>query len=151
VTLTTLWFTTFAVCVVGAFIPLVNTEIYLLSVSALSPSEFIVPLVIAATLGQMTGKVGMFYAGRGVLKIRKEKFRDRINNLRERLEKRPWVAKATLFSSATAGLPPLYIMSVVAGAMGMGLVSFITIGTAGRLIHFAIVAFFPQYAKLLLG
>lgn len=150
-TLTTLCLTTFAVCMVGAIIPLVNTEIYLLSVSALSPIEFIAPLVLAATLGQMTGKVGMYFAGRGVLKLPNEKFRDRVLSLRERLEQRPWVAKATLFSSATFGLPPLYIMSIVCGTLGMGLLSFVAIGTVGRLIHFAVVALFPQYAKFLLG
>jgi hypothetical protein len=33
----------------------------------------------------------------------------------------------------------------------MGLVSFIVIGSIGRLIHFAVVALLPQYAKLLLS
>jgi membrane protein YqaA with SNARE-associated domain len=143
--------TTFGVCLAGAFIPIVNTEIYLLSVSAVSPAEFVIPLVVAATVGQMAGKVVMFYAGRGMLKIPNGKFQDRVLKMREQLEKRPWVAKATLFSSATTGLPPLYVMALVSGTVGMGIFSFITIGTVGRLIHFAVVAVFPQWAKILLG
>jgi membrane protein YqaA with SNARE-associated domain len=150
-TLVTLWFTTFAVCVVGALIPLVNTELYLISVSALSPAEFVAPLVIAATAGQMAGKVGMYFAGRGILRLRNEKVRSRVFALRPRLDERPWLAKATLFSSATLGLPPLYIMAVASGTIGMGLVSFILIGSLGRLIHFAVIALLPQYARLLIG
>lgn len=143
--------TTFAVCVVGSIIPLVNTEVYLISVSALSPSSFVGPLVVAATAGQMTGKIGMYFAGRGILKFRNEKVRDRVQAMRERLGRSPWVAKATLFSSATIGLPPLYIISIACGTIGMGILSFVLICTAGRLIHFAVVAMLPQYAKMFFG
>ncbi len=150
-TLLMLWLTTFGVCVVGAVIPLVNTEIYLLSVSALSPAETMPPLVLAATAGQMTGKVVMFFAGKGLLGIASERMRGRVEAVKARLESRPKIAKLTLFSSATLGLPPLYAVSIACGTIGMGLVSFITIGFVGRLIHFAVVAWLPQYAKLLMG
>jgi membrane protein YqaA with SNARE-associated domain len=150
-TLLALWFTTFAVCVVGSLIPLVNTEVYLISVTLLSPSEFVLPLVVAATVGQMTGKVAMFYAGRGILSIRSQKIRDRVLGLRDRLGARPWLARFTLFSSSVVGLPPLYVVSVACGTVGMGIVSFILIGTVGRFIHFAVVALLPQYAKLFIG
>ena len=151
VTLLTLWLTTFAVCVVGAIIPLVNTEIYLLSVSAISPASFVGPLVVAATAGQMAGKVGIYLAGRGILKLKNEKVHNRVIALRDSLEHRPWVARGTLLSSAILGLPPLYIMSIVCGAIGMGLGYFVVIGSVGRLIHFAVVALLPQYARYLLG
>jgi membrane protein YqaA with SNARE-associated domain len=148
VTLLALWLTTFAVCVVGA---IVNTEIYLLSVSAVSPANFVGPLVVAATAGQMAGKIGMYLAGRGILKLKNEKVRARVTALRDSLGHRPWVAKGTLLSSAIVGLPPLYIMSIVCGTIGMGLGSFVIIGSIGRLIHFAVVALLPQYARYLLG
>lgn len=139
--------TTFAVCVAGAIVPVINTEIYLLSAVALSPPSYLAPLVVAATLGQMVGKVAMFYGGRGVLRIRHERVRSGVAKLRGTLENRPWTARAVLFSSATVGLPPLYVMSVACGTIGMGVVTFFTIGTAGRLIHFAAVALLPHYAK----
>jgi membrane protein YqaA with SNARE-associated domain len=151
VTLLALWLGTFAVCVVGAIVPFVNTEIYLLSVSALSPRAFVGPLVVAATVGQMTGKVAMFYAGRGVLHLRGERLRAGLAATRARLEARPTLAKLVLFSSATIGIPPLYVMSVACGAVGMGVAPFVVIGTVGRLIHFAAVALLPQYAKTLIG
>jgi membrane protein YqaA with SNARE-associated domain len=150
-TLLTLWITTFGVCVAGAIIPFINTEIYLLSVAALTPRGFVWPLVTAATLGQMVGKVAMFYAGRGVLRIRHGRVRSAVDSLRARLESRPLLAKGILLSSATVGLPPLYVVSVACGAAGMGVVSFFVIGSAGRLAHFAVVALIPRYARLLLG
>lgn len=150
-TLLAVLITTFGVCVAGAIIPLINTEIYLLSAVALSPPAYAAPLVVAATLGQMTGKVAMFYGGRGVLRIRWERVRQGVAKLRAMLEHRPWTARAVLFSSATIGLPPLYVMSVACGTIGMGVVTFFVIGTAGRLIHFAAVALIPQYARMLLG
>lgn len=150
-TLLALWIGTFAVCVVGAIVPFVNTEIYLLSVAALSPRAFVAPLVVAATVGQMTGKVAMFYAGRGVLRLRGERMRRGLTAMRARLESRPTVAKLVLFSSATIGVPPLYVMAVACGAVGMGIAPFVLIGTLGRLIHFSIVALLPEYARSLIG
>jgi membrane protein YqaA with SNARE-associated domain len=150
-TLISLWITTVAVCLVGSIIPLVNTEVYLIAVSAVAPKEFVVPLVIAATLGQMLGKVAMYHAGRGMVRARSVKVRERVAEWRARLEKRPWLARGVLFSSATLGLPPLYIVTLTCGAIGMGLLSFVVIGSVGRLIHFAVVALLPQYAKLLIG
>lgn len=142
--------TTFAVCVAGAIIPVINTEIYLISAVALSPPGYFVPLVLAATLGQMVGKVGMFYGGRGVLRIKQERVRRGVEKLRGMLEHRPWTSRAVLFSSATVGLPPLYVMSVACGTIGMGVATFFLIGTAGRLLHFGAVALVPEYAGTLL-
>jgi membrane protein YqaA with SNARE-associated domain len=150
-TLLVLWFTTFAVCVVGAIIPFVNTEVYLISVSTLTPVEFVLPLVVAATVGQMAGKVAMYYAGQGILRKRSERMRRSVLAVRDRMEAHPRLAKLTLFSSAVLGLPPLYAVAIACGAIGMGLVSFVAIGMAGRFIHFAVVAMLPQYAKMLFG
>lgn len=150
-TLVTLWFTTLAVCVVGAIVPFVNTEIYLLSVSALSPAAFIPPLVIAAAFGQMLGKVVMFYGGRGVPRIRSVRVQRGVASLRTRLEASPRAARLILFSSATLGVPPLYVMAIACGTVGMGLAQFFVIGSVGRLIHFAVVAYIPQVARGLLN
>lgn len=150
-TLTALWLTTFAFCVAGSIVPFLNTEIYLLSVSALAPQSFLVPLVLAATAGQMVGKVAMFYGGRGVLRLPSDRVRRGVLALRARLEARPRLTGAILFSSATVGIPPLYLMSIACGSVGMGLASFVVIGTVGRLIHFGVVALVPQVARALLG
>ena len=150
-TLLPLWLATFAFCVVGAIVPFMNTELYLLTVSAATPRAFMLPLVVAATAGQMAGKVAMFYAGRGVLHVRGERVKRGLTAMRARLDSRPRAAKLVLFSSATVGIPPLYLMSVACGAIGMGIVPFVVIGSVGRFVHFFVIAFLPQYGKTLLG
>ena len=57
------WLTTLAVAVASAVIPVINIEIYLLGAAALAPASMAVPLVLAATIGQMAGKVVMYHAG----------------------------------------------------------------------------------------
>lgn len=141
------WWTTLAVCLVGALVPLVNTEIYLLSVSAVTPDGFAVPLAIAATTGQMIGKVGLYYVGRGVLRIPGERVRRGIAAARELMLRHSRASRLTLCASALVGLPPFYVMSIAWGAAGMSLTFFIVCGTAGRLIRFAAVALFPEFVR----
>jgi membrane protein YqaA with SNARE-associated domain len=145
------WWTTFAVCMAGSVVPLINTEIYLVTAVALSPDAFALPLVVAAALGQMVGKVGMYFAGRGVLRLPSDRLRGRIAAVQARLESRPRTGAAVLMASATVGIPPLYVMSIVCGAVRMNLVAFFVIGLVGRLLHFAAVAAIPSLARVLLG
>lgn len=139
--------TTFAVCIAGSIVPLINTEIYLVSAVALSPPAYVVPLVIAASVGQMVGKVVMYYAGRGVLKLPSERVRTRMVAMQARIQARPRAGAAVLLTSATVGLPPLYVVAIACGAARMNLASFIVLGTVGRLIHFTAVAAIPQLVK----
>lgn len=141
------WLTTFAVCVAGSIIPLINTEIYLVSAVALSPSSYAAPLVVAAALGQMVGKVAIYYAGVGVLRLPFERVRTRMVAMQARMQARPRAGAAVLFASATVGLPPLYVVAIACGAVRMNLAAFVVIGTVGRLIHFAAVAALPELAK----
>jgi membrane protein YqaA with SNARE-associated domain len=145
------WLTTFAVCVAGSIIPLINTEVYLVSAVALSPDGWVIPLVLAATFGQMTGKVVMYYAGRGVVHIPYERVRTRMVAMQARLQARPRAGAAVLLASATVGLPPLYVVSIACGAVRMNLLAFFVIGTVGRLVHFAAVAAIPQLVKHFTG
>ena len=69
---------TFAFCVGSAVIPVLHAETYLITASLLAPPELRWLLVIAATSGQMLGKVGMYYAGRGMKLIPGERMQRRI-------------------------------------------------------------------------
>jgi membrane protein YqaA with SNARE-associated domain len=151
VSLLAAWWTTFAVCFGGSIVPLINTEIYLISAVALSPDAYVAPLVVAAALGQMVGKVVMYYAGRGVLRLPSERIRTRMVALQARMEARPRAGAAVLLASATVGVPPLYVVAIACGAVRMNVVAFFVIGTVGRLVHFAAVAALPQLARYLLG
>ena len=59
---------------------------------------------------------------------------------RDRFERHPRAVLATVLVSAVVGLPPFYVVSVAAGAMGLQFRRFVFVGTLGRLLHFAAVA-----------
>ncbi|HYR06263.1 MAG TPA: hypothetical protein VEQ60_00750, partial [Longimicrobium sp.] len=63
------WLTTLGVAVASAVIPVINIELYLLGAAALAPAAMAVPLVLAATIGQMAGKVLMYFAATGAVKL----------------------------------------------------------------------------------
>jgi membrane protein YqaA with SNARE-associated domain len=59
--------------------------------------------------------------------------------------RRPYVVFAI---SSTVGLPPFYLVSIVAGSMKIGFRAFCAIGLVGRTLRFAVVVAIP--AKLII-
>jgi membrane protein YqaA with SNARE-associated domain len=64
-----------------------------------------------------------------------------------RLETRPASALGITFASALVGVPPFFLVSIVAGALNVAFARFLVAGTAGRLIHFTLVAFVPELLR----
>lgn len=143
-TLLLAWLTTFAVGVGGAVIPLINCEVYLLGAVALAPKHFTVPLVIAVALGQTAGKILMYYAGEGVLRLPIRHVQKGLEAMQAKMTERPAWGKAVFFASAVFSVPPLYVTALAAGAVRMNLVFFVVACGVGRLLHFAGVALLPE-------
>ncbi|HEX5726328.1 MAG TPA: VTT domain-containing protein [Longimicrobiaceae bacterium] len=141
----------FAICGVGALVPFVNTEIYLLGASALAPRGMWVPLVVAGTVGAMAGKVLLYYAARGAVKLPGGWVQRRLALAQAQMEARPRVGKLVYLASATAGIPPFYVTTLAAGAVKMNLTYFLLAGFVGRLIRFTAVVLLPQLARGNLG
>ena len=150
-TLLVVWLTTFAVSVLGSLVPFVNIEIYLLSAVALSPREFVMPLVIAATAGQTVGKIAMYFVGLGVLKLPAGRVQRGLEAATARLEARPMWGKLVFFCSSLVGFPPLYVMTLAAGAVRMNFAFFVVACAVGRFFHFAVVALVPDLWQRLFG
>lgn len=144
------WLTTLGVAVASAIIPVINIELYLLGAAALAPPSMAVPLVLAATIGQMAGKVVMYFAGTGAVKLPGKRIQAALEGMNTTLRDRPRSGGALVFASAAAGFPPFFIVTVAAGAARMNLVSFVILGFLGRLIRFAVIVALPQLAKDLL-
>lgn len=134
----------FALTVVSAILPWVNAEVMVLALPtfAHSPLELVM-LVLVATAGQMTGKVVVYWSGRGAGNLPKGRRAQAVERWRERFERRPRSALGFVFLSSAVGIPPFYVMSLLAGAMRMGFGRFLFFGTCGRLVRFGILAFFP--------
>lgn len=139
--------TSFAICGAGALVPVLNTEIYLIGASAIAPRALWAPLVVAGTAGAMAGKVLLYFAGRGVVKLPASRMQRGLVKMQTRMEEKPLAGKLLYAASAFAGFPPFYVTTVAAGAVGMNFVFFLVVGFLGRLFRFALVVALPQMAR----
>ncbi|HKP76252.1 MAG TPA: VTT domain-containing protein [Longimicrobiaceae bacterium] len=139
--------TSFAICGLGALLPFVNTELYLIGAAALTPRTLWAPLVVAGTVGAMVGKVLLYYAGRGVVKLPGGRVQRGLAKTQARMEARPAVGMALYAVSAVVGVPPFYVTTVAAGAVGMNFWFFLVAGFVGRLVRFAAVVALPELAR----
>ena len=126
----------------SAVIPWINAEAIAIALPAIahSPAE-IAGLVIVVTIGQMAGKCVVYAAGRRGAGIGAGRFAERLARWQARATRSPWQAIGLVGLSSAAGMPPFYVMSAVAGAVGMNLGWFLAAGTTGRLIRFGALAF----------
>jgi membrane protein YqaA with SNARE-associated domain len=134
---------TFLVCFVSALLPLVNAELYLVAVGALVPVALLPVLAVLAAAGQMAGKLLFFAAARGAGRLSSDAGRQRLERWRTRLARWRGAEPALVFVSASLGLPPLAVVSVVAGLIGMRARVFLLMGFAGRVLRFGVVLAVP--------
>ena len=142
---------TYFYCVGSGLIPVMNAEVYLLTVSAISSPATIVPLILAAGFGQMTAKSAMYLAGRGVLSLPWGKNQERLDATSRKLSSSKLGPGGFIFVSGFVGLPPFYLVSILAGTLRIPFPVFFFPGTVGRLLRFAMFVIFPQLAKSIGG
>ncbi len=138
---------TFLYCVGSAVIPVMHAEAYLITMSSLTTPGLSWAIVLAATAGQMVGKVAMYWAGRGALRLPSEWMRRRLDTVRARYEGHRGMGNGVIFLSASTGLPPFYVTAVAAGMLRVPLVSLILFGFPGRFLRFGVAVFLPQLVK----
>ena len=133
--------TTYLWCLVGGFVPVVNAEVYMASVGAMSDRAAVLPLVFVGTLGQMTAKTAIFLGGRRLLRLPMARDSERMRIVLAKA--RAWRGPIELFVfiSAVVGIPPFYIVSLLGGALDLSVARFIVVGFTGRLIRFLVIAF----------
>lgn len=137
----------FAASVASALVPLINVEAILALATSQEPG-MTVALVVAATVGQMAGKVLWYWGGMHVdrapwvsKQLQKPKAKASLDRWHARAEGRPWFTAGLLFVSAFAGVPPYAVTAVLAGVLRVPFWIFILTGTVGRGLRFwAVVA-----------
>jgi membrane protein YqaA with SNARE-associated domain len=142
-----LFLVTYLVSFVSGFVPIVNCETYLVSVSALSPLAFALPLTLAAVLGQMSAKALLYLSGRGLMHLPLGRYRAKLEAAHARFERRRGRAGVFLFASAASGFPPFYVVAVLAGTLRLGFTGFLIAGTLGRFVRFGLVVIVPQLVR----
>jgi membrane protein YqaA with SNARE-associated domain len=142
-----IYLSTYIVCLASGFLPFVNAEVFLVLVSAITPRHRAPFVVLIATFGQMTAKAIIYLAGRGALKLPLKKYEQKLDTIIQKYGKKRIASNLFIFLSAFTGLPPFYIISILAGVIKFKFMSFLLYGFLGRLIRFSLVVFFPQLFK----
>ncbi len=124
--------------------PLINIEVYLVGLAAVSPTDHIWLLAAIGGLGQMLGKLVWYYLGANALrwgwvrkKVEKPKAKAKLELWQRRTNDRPLLGGLLLFASAISGFPPFAIVAVLAGQLRMNLALFLAVGFVGRTLRFA--------------
>ena len=136
----------FGVALASAFLPFIPIEAYLGAAVSESGQPWWA-LAAAATAGQMIGKIAIFLAGRQSMewewlrrRMAKYDVEKYVVRMHEAAQRRRLAVDGIVFVSASVGLPPFAVISLLAGQVGMSLPRFLVIGSVGRLIRFSAVA-----------
>ncbi|HUF50385.1 MAG TPA: hypothetical protein VMN60_06095 [Longimicrobiales bacterium] len=139
--------TTFGGCLVGSFVPLVNTELVVLAAAAAAPPQLIVPIILIATATQMLAKAVLYQLGGGLLRLPHNRYTQRFHAAVARGATMRNTGSALLFTSAIVGFPPFYLTTIASGALRLPLARFLIIGSVGRLLRFTALVLLPQLIK----
>ena len=131
--------------IASALVPLINIEAILVVSVSQAPGQ-LWGLLVAATIGQMLGKIVWYYLGASSLhwewvrrRAEKPKNAARLETWRARTHDRPVLTGGLVFLSAFTGFPPFAVLSVLAGQLRMSLTLFLALGLVGRWLRFAAV------------
>jgi membrane protein YqaA with SNARE-associated domain len=138
---------TLVVSAAGAVVPLVNTELYLLGVAAVVPSELAAVSAVAAAVGQMAGKCVLYVVARSANGWRNARLQRALAEAHRRFGKRGALGAVLVMTSAAAGLPPFYVVAVACGALRWSFSRFLVLGLVGRTVRFGAVVLAPQLVR----
>jgi len=142
-----IYLSTFIVCLASGFFPFVNAELYLVTVSAMTPKNVVFPLILISTVGQMLAKSVIYLTGRGILKLPLGNVSKKLDKATQKFQK--WEGKTDpfIFLIAFFGVPPFYVVSILAGILRLNFFRFLASGFCGRFLRFSITVLFPQFIK----
>lgn len=142
-----IYLATLIVSVLSGLVPIINGEVYLVAAILVAGDptiSIVLALIVAA--GQMIAKIGLYYAAKGAGELgTRTRFAQSLAKARalvERWENKPLTL---LFVSAVFGLPPFYLVSLLAGLVGIRLRTFLLLGIVGRVIRFVALALLVLY------
>lgn len=130
---------TLVYCFVSGFIPIFNTELYLVGIAPFTTWTSLPVLAVMAGVGQMAAKSLVYGAGRGTLSFSLGRYEERRERMIDRFEEREGSMGLFLFASAFVGFPPFYVISAAAGAVATSFPLFVTTGLLGRTLRFGLI------------
>lgn len=130
-----------AALIVGAIssaFPLVSAEVFMAGIAVAKAEGRTEVLAIAflCAFGHMVAKIPMFYGARSATRLAKPDGRV--------AKVKGWIArwknkKLLTLLSATTGIPPFYVIALLAGMLEMRFRTFLLIGFGGRFARFTVI------------
>jgi membrane protein YqaA with SNARE-associated domain len=132
----------------GGLVPLINVEVWLIGVSTVCPRAALLPVVLAASLGQVAAKVMLYQMGAGAAGYGFRKGGARLERTVQRLRGGASRGEGLVFASALTGVPPFYLVSLAAGVVRLRLFRFLVLALVGRILRFAFVFLLPRVSSI---
>jgi membrane protein YqaA with SNARE-associated domain len=130
---------------VSALLPVLPIEPLLLGVSASVPARLLVPVVVLATVGHMAAKTLLYLGSRSATeRAMPARQRAMLERVRALLSRRRRVQLLTVLVSATAGVPPFYLVTVCCGVLRIPLRDYLVVSVIGRGLRFGALALLPR-------
>lgn len=129
----------FLTCIVGGFLPWVNTEVVVTGAALVVTPPDTVLLVLLAAAGQMLAKTAVYVLARRAPERLPEKARTFLSRP-DRLGRGRTAVTLALLASSAVGLPPFYLTTLAAGALRVPLVVFACAGLAGTAVRYTVLA-----------
>lgn len=138
----------------SAILPIfLNAEAYVIASAALSSRDTLVLIIVSLVVGTIVGKAMVFELARqgkrklderGEPKPPRNRFTAWVRRASDwmlGLLDRKWAGGLTVFASSLIGIPPLAVVSILAGLSKQPLWVFLTLVGVGRLIQFLAIGF----------
>lgn len=140
---------TLLVGLVSALFPPVNIEVFLFGVGAMAKPAALPAVVVAASLGQMAGKIAFYFAGRGLMRLPIGRYQAKFDEWSVRLGRSQRGVDLVMFSSSLWGVPPFLVVPYLAGLFKLSFGRFLVWGLLGRFLRFSAVVSLPALLKAL--
>ena len=124
----------------SGLVPAVNAEAILVASILAAPPEMTLAIVLIVTIGQVAAKLLLYGGGVSLAGSKAAEKLARARRVAESLGDRPLVLGVAFLASATIGLPPLYVMAIVAGIARLPLPVFVVLCFVGRFVRFYALA-----------
>jgi membrane protein YqaA with SNARE-associated domain len=126
-------------CVLGGFLPWVNTEAAVVGAALLLPPPLVPVLVLGAALAQVAAKSTLYglarWAPRGMPRRARGQL-ERVSGLARRRRSLP----LTVLASSTLGIPPFYLVTLACGTVSVPFGAFLAAAFLGSVVRYAVLS-----------
>ena len=139
---------TAAIVTVAGLLPASPGDALLVAVAAAAPPSLLLALVPVATAGHMAAKTAVYRAGCRAPRAIPPRHRPRFERARARLAGRRGLQRLVVLASSATSLPPFYLVTALAGTLGLPLRDFLLAGSVGAAIRFTALLSLPRLLSL---